>query len=221
MESKLVGPQNDKHYIKYISGAYQTEADEYIKILTKYHKPIYLDVGSNIGYFAVSLASFCEQIHCFEPVSYLYDFLVQNTKHTTNIITNPIAISDSIGQDTITISTKHHQGSTLDHRIIKKFSKIFNEEKTEIIYKTNLASYIERHNIERIHLLKLDCEGLEYKSLLGLKEYLSIVDNIVFESYFRDDISNIQEYASKYGFLMSGFKGIGGPMFLLTKSGGS
>ena len=87
-------------------------------------------------------------------------------------------------------------------------------EKIEII---NLYTYISTKKIKKIDLLKLDCEGMEYMAILGLKDTIDIVNNIVFESYFLEDIKNIEKHGEKYGFKMSKFKGIGGPMFILTK----
>jgi FkbM family methyltransferase len=213
MDKNFTGPTNDRHFLKYISGKYLPEVNNYIQILSKYKSPTYLDVGSNIGYFAVSLAPFCKEVHCFEPVSYLYEFLRSNSRDISNIITNKLGISNENKLTEITLSTAHHQGSTIDPRIIKKF-KIFENSRKETI---DLYSYINDKNIEEINLLKLDCEGMEYMAILGLKDKIDIVENIVFESFFEEDVQNIKNYVEKYGFYMTKFYGIGGPMFLLTK----
>jgi FkbM family methyltransferase len=217
MLKNFSGPNNDKHFLKYMSGDYLPEVNNYIQILSKYSDPIYVDVGSNIGYFAVSLAPFSKEVHCFEPVSYLYDFLCSNTGDITNIITNKLGISNENKLTEIILSSAHHQGSTIDPRIIRRFKKVFENSSKETIGIINLYDYINNKRIQEIHLLKLDCEGMEYMAILGLKEKIDIVKNIVFESFFEEDIQKIKKYVEKYGFYMTKFYGIGGPMFLLTK----
>ena len=50
-------------------------------------KPVILDVGANIGMFSLSYASIFKgaEIHCFEPVPFIYNYLNQNLNNNPNL----------------------------------------------------------------------------------------------------------------------------------------
>ena len=62
------------------------------------HKPVILDIGANIGMFSLSYASIFKdaEIHCFEPVPFIYKYLKQNLKINYFIIYFPLHFNGQV-----------------------------------------------------------------------------------------------------------------------------
>ena len=73
-------------------------------------KPTILDVGANVGMFSLSYASMFEdaEIHCFEPVPFIYNYLNQNLELNQNLSgkmhAHNLGLSNFMKIDTFTVS---------------------------------------------------------------------------------------------------------------------
>lgn len=198
----FVSPDNDIHLKNYLKGKYLPELKYYEAILSKYDDPIFFDIGANIGYYSYCLSNICKKIYSFEPVNDVFVCLKENLKDKKNIDLYKVGISNEIKQQEMMISEAHCQGSSFDIRIQKQFNHIFNNKK-EIIDLITLENFIEENNIKEIDLIKLDIEGAELKAILGLGDKIKYVKNIVFETYFVQDLKLIEKFSKNYNFKLS------------------
>lgn len=212
-------PNNDTHYKKYKAGVYNNEIMFYKQILSQYESPILIEGGANVGFFSRKLANDCGEIHCFEPVSEVFNCLEHNTADLENVYVNKLGLYDENCQKEIHVSTSHCQGSSLDSRIVNRFGKIFSEKKEKIDL-IKLSDYLKNAGLDRVHLVKLDIEGSEINVIRELFESGQLFDNIVFESYFMEDIESIGKIVeNKPDFFMEKrqIKGISQPMYHIRR----
>jgi FkbM family methyltransferase len=147
-------------------------------------RPVIVDAGANIGVAALWLA--CQhpdaQMHCFEPESRSYALL-----------RTPAALHAYAGDIPLFVSAN---GSV--HSVFNTGTPA----RVEMVPCIRLGDYLQRNNIERVDLLKVDVEGSELTVLQGLGEHLERVSVIVGECHER-----MVDEAAFYGFLRArGFR---------------
>eukprot|EP01126_Amoeba_proteus_P036047 TRINITY_DN3657_c0_g1_i1.p1 TRINITY_DN3657_c0_g1~~TRINITY_DN3657_c0_g1_i1.p1 ORF type:complete len:245 (-),score=13.33 TRINITY_DN3657_c0_g1_i1:90-824(-) len=154
-------------------------------------KPVILDVGANIGMFAVTMKEKFPQadIHCFEPMPDIYKVLHANVSSFSTC--NELAVMET---DDIVLKGTYlpnytllsgfyvsnddkQQLEALAHReLSEEFKGIEVEAKT-----ISLHTYMQQKHLEHVHLLKVDVEKAELEVLKSLGESASRVDHIVAE----------------------------------------
>jgi FkbM family methyltransferase len=206
---------NDAHAKRFLNGFYDTEINFYKSIINQYSNPVFFDVGANIGYIATSVSPLCYSVHCFEPVQYNFPFLEQNANLFNNIRSNMLGINVQSEFGEILLSSKHHQGHSCDIRIQDKFKGIFSNKKERIQF-IRLDEYINTNNIDYITLLKVDCEGLEKESIISLGDCINIVEHIIFETYFDEDLEVIKKFAFNFDIIKLDIR-TGGPLYHMVK----
>jgi FkbM family methyltransferase len=156
-----------------------------------------IDIGANIGdsaiYFALSGAT---KIICLEPFPKNYDLAEKNINgnNFSNKITLLLA-GCSGNSDEITIDPEYKSG---DSAIIKDFKRgikvpIFTLE--DILIKNSLLS-------DSSIILKMDCEGCEYESILSANENtLQKFSHIMIEYHY--GYKNLKEKLEESGFKVS------------------
>lgn len=135
-------------------------------------------------------------LHCFEPSIPTFELLLQRFKNTDeNIILNNFALGAQ-EQDATLYYDKQGSGlASLTKRRLDHFNISF--EQSQKVHINTLDTYCKMHNIEHIHLLKLDVEGHELDVLNGAIELFSknAIDIVTFEfggcnidtkTYFQD-----------------------------------
>jgi FkbM family methyltransferase len=126
---------------------------------------VFLDVGSNYGYFAIYVAvrpNFHGRVHAFEPVSTTFGGLQQlvNALHCDEaIICHRVAISDRIG-----VANMEVQG--IDPGLANIKDGPF--EEGEIVQTVTLDSL----KIGKVNFLKIDVEGHEAQALRGAQRLI-------------------------------------------------
>ena len=131
------------------------------------NKDIIFDCGANMGLFAAYAASKGAKVYCFEPMSYIRNYLKEIQKlYPNNIIIVPYGLGKDIG--------------------IEYFNQTLNPgECNSILLKQNLQNKIYNEKVKMITLdyfinktqiyptfIKMDIEGGEVQAILGGENFL-------------------------------------------------
>jgi len=166
--------------------------------------PVILDIGANIGGFAV-WASYKwpnSQIHCYEPIQNNFNILKVNTEYNKNIFIYNVAIGEQDGKRQM----YHGKNNIGEASFIKGEEQQEHGEEVSVISASTLLN---------ADIVKIDTEGAEVEILSNLKikpdvfliEYHSsenrraidkILKNyILLESSMRSYNYGIQKYVNK------------------------
>jgi len=134
---------------------------------------VIFDIGANTGiYSLVAKATHpAAEVYAFEPVKRVYSKLVDNSRlNGYDIRCHELAVSNVDGQALIY--------DTLDDHILSvTLNKNLNDPETivipTVVTTVRLSSLIEKNNIKKIDLIKIDVETHEPEVLEGLEPYLS------------------------------------------------
>lgn len=168
---QLTGIKGD-HITKIIQseGLYEKQEIAFlISILKKIDKPVFLDVGANIGNHALSISRYVDKMVAFEPITFVYDVLCKNIKANalTNIDVYNLALSASNEEKDILINMSGNIGnSTLESKD--------SEDKFAVakIKAVKGDDFFKLKDITDISMIKIDVEGHELHVLEGLKEII-------------------------------------------------
>ena len=170
---------------------------------------IVIDVGANIGQFAVDLRrmGFAGKIFSFEPDLENFLFLEMLTRKDSNWKAFNIALGSMEGSAILNVSKNNGLSSSflkMDQRHTKSFpeSNYVSEKKVKI---STLDNFVDLHQIDLSHtLLKMDVQGFEYEVLKGGINSIKMLQGIYFESslvtlyegemLFQDLIQELREY---------------------------
>ena len=166
----------------------------YKKINLDYKINIILDIGANVGstsiFFSINYPQ--STIFSFEPVTETYEILKKNISNFNNIHSYKYAISDKDDFQRIYIDENRLGRSSL----IKKHRNMENTN-TEIVQLVNLNSFLRNNNIEKIDILKIDCEGSEVEILESIKTKLDKIALIYIEIHGEEKIEYLTKLLSK------------------------
>lgn len=186
---------------------------------------VVLDVGANKGGFAgnILLRAPLSTVHCFEPNQDLCIELRNKAKlfgYNLNKLrchVVGVGVGENNEQREFIVSKFHPASSFLT---TSKFSKEgwpmvdFTESKKYYVDVIRLDSYLDKHSIKKVKLLKLDVQGFELNALKGCGERLKDIEYIVTEVQFAPLYENapvwteIVNYLRLFSFtpvLMDGF----------------
>lgn len=146
--------------------------------------PVFFDIGSNVGCYTDKILQHIKEkgtFHLFEPTNKCFQELVKKYKGRNNILINKLAVSDKSGQVPIFYDKEGSSLASLYKRNLKNY--FIDMNKWENVDTIRLDDYIKKHQIQHIHLLKMDTEGHELAVLKGFGKYLNrdFVDFIQFE----------------------------------------
>ncbi len=137
---------------------------------------VIIDIGAGIGEFTIQAAKACPdcKVYGFEPFPESFEFLEKNAhlNSLTNIYPIPAAVSSI--QGTLILDTS--SGNPLQFRMQNG-----NSSDTPI-QTVLLMNFLKEHSINKVEIIKLDCEGGEFDILLPLSnEDISCFKRIVME----------------------------------------
>jgi len=163
-------------------------------------KDIVIDIGAHVGYFSIhsSINAKNGKIFAFEPYDKSFEILMKNLNinKIKNVIPENLGVSKHTGTSTLylkkdfAIGNSVYKNSNLDLKIdIKTIS---------------VQDIIKKNDIQKIDILKLDCEGAEYEILLNLdQETLLKIKKIVSEMHpniENFEIEQVKKFLIKNGF---------------------
>lgn len=139
---------------------------------------IMLDVGANIGWYALVFAKQGVKVHAFEPDPLNFNLLNENIKinKLSDLVTShPLAVSDKKSTMSLYLYPHRNRGRhSLNPNIgCKKID----------VQTITLNEFLEENQIDvtRIKLIKIDIEGHELPALQGARKILEHVPNLLIE----------------------------------------
>jgi FkbM family methyltransferase len=153
--------------------------------------PVIFDVGGHIGAFTVRTAHSAPRgkVFTFEPMMANFELLSRNVKlnRLTNVELFPLAMSGSDAKVRLFIDSENTAG----HSIIGAASAIY-----QVVRSISLDTVMTIQDVQRIDLLKMDCEGAEYDILFATPAaQLSKIDRVVLE-YHGHGVYNLADLCS-------------------------
>lgn len=139
--------------------------NELLKLFPDKNK-CYIDIGSNIGTFAISHAKYFDKVLAYEPQIENYNLLKKNVTENNipNIIINNCAILDREGM----FSIKNHDPSPGVHP--GTYYIDFNSEGN--IPCKKLENELNINDVKSVDFIKIDTEGSEFFILQSIKDIL-------------------------------------------------
>ena len=144
-----------------------------------------LDVGANYGDYSELLLTERGQkacaIHAFEPQQSCFAKLTSLFGQNKQITLNNFGFSNAPATTTLYKNVEGSGLASLYERDLKHYG--IDMSQTEEITVDRGDTYLTKHNISHIHLLKIDIEGHEIPALEGFGTYLSSehIDFVQFE----------------------------------------
>jgi FkbM family methyltransferase len=168
-----------------------------------------IDVGANIGQFAVASAKLFKDVHIFsfEPQTECVEQLKRHADKLGNIQVYSFALGHFSGQTDFNVNSHSHSSSILP--LTDNHMMAFPEARqvgTTVITVKTMDQVFAEQRLQSPILLKLDVQGYEANILAGGQETLTKVDYIVLETSFKPMYKgemlflDIVELMSNYGF---------------------
>jgi len=184
-------------------GVYEPHTE---RILKKYLKPgsIFIDVGANIGYFTFKAACLGAKVYAFEPVPAIYEHLkmVPIWNPNRSIIVENLALSGA--EDIVTMMQEPAGGGSyiVKEKEVRTQKEGFKKIQVKVI---DLDSYVARHGIRHIDLIKIDVEGYELEVLKGAKNSIEkfrpiIVCEVCVDKCCQQHREELADFIQKIGY---------------------
>ena len=143
---------------------------------------VFLDIGANIGTYAILLAKEGLRGYAFEPIKSNYDavrinLILNNLEDKVKVF--PVALGEvshhaEFAFDRVNTGASHLASIQPEDEVPEREKSI----DSEIVPLDSLLDQIDFKKDERI-FIKIDVEGMEEKVLLGAKKFLSTYPNIL------------------------------------------
>ena len=158
-----------------------------------------LDIGANIGNHSVFFANFFSNVDCFEPQPDNYYLLKFNVKKFKNIRTFNFGASDVDEHQYLYTPNPTNMGfSTLYGTGLESNNERNIKIKVEL---KNLDNFYKENKIKKISFIKMDLEGHEYKSLIGLKDTMNRDSPVIALEQFVGQFDQIKKTTQAIDFL--------------------
>lgn len=131
-----------------------------------------LDVGANLGYYALMEAQRCKYVYAVEPVIKSYKTLNKAIEINgfKNISTYNLALSSKVGKSKIRLSKKYNWSAMVDvdKYLEDRYGRLKNHETGyQDIETTTLDDFTAKYKIDRVDFIRMDVEGFEIEIMGG------------------------------------------------------
>ena len=205
------------------SGIREKASTEYIKSILKPDWTV-IDIGANLGYYALLEAKLTKSVYAIEPIKISFDTLNKSIKinNYKNIKAYNLAIGNVNRVSDISVSNRYNWSNMVDFDLLvdahkKTFKESFKE--TQKIQTLTLDDFIRQNNIEKIDFIRMDVEGYEVEIVEGMNKVFDLMSvgsylTIEFHSILFKDGSPFIKMLDK--IIKAGFKTICGTWNALT-----
>lgn len=159
-----------------------------------------LDIGANVGMFAMKQAYCGAYVYAFEPNQDCYRRLsraIVENKLGSNIS----ALNYAVGTAPGTGRMRLRDGQTTAGSVVATTSHDATQDLTVKI--TSLDLMIPALTVTHIDLLKIDVEGAEVEVLLGASHTLKLVDRIILEYHSAELLQQVSATLNDHGFIQT------------------
>jgi len=167
----------------------------------------FVDIGANIGLVTLGVRSAVSGlIHCFECDNRTFNFLRYNTVHYDNIRVYNFGLSDKHNIGSMSINTYNHGCNHISSTLDEKFEYEHNKINTNLIKVDKVFfslvpfDFLKNNFTNRISVIKIDVEGLEYHVLRGSHEILLKHKPVIIIEIFAINRTRVDKLLSKYGY---------------------
>lgn len=133
-----------------------------------------IDVGANMGAHTLRIARLLDpqqggRLIACEPTTYAFERLARNAalNDLPALTLERIAFSDRVGTEEI---DRGGGSEVLPFRASWRFDGRRVTQRRDVIHFERLDGYVRRAGIQRVHLIKIDVDGYEYRVLKGGRE---------------------------------------------------
>jgi FkbM family methyltransferase len=172
-----------------------------------------LDIGANSGQFALSFNSVNPKamIYSFEPIPQCFQALKKNIANIEGMAAFNVGLGDFTGELDFEVNTHSMSSSFL--KMTETHKSAFPETLSSTVTKLKvekLDSFIEKIEVVKPLLIKLDVQGFEEQVIKGGENMISLASIIIIETSFKilyekqplfDDIYFLLK---KHGFIYAG-----------------
>jgi FkbM family methyltransferase len=158
-------------------------------------QPIVIDVGANIGTYTSWVAMNYPQgtIYSLEPQRLVFQMLCGNL--AINNFENVFAYNLALGNEDRYIEISEPDYSIADnfgsYSLLSNFNNLSGKKsKVEML---KLDTFVNRFNIPKLDLLKIDCEGMDFTVLLGAEQTIKNFMPCIIVEYFNDVLNQKKE----------------------------
>jgi len=182
--------------IRFLSPKPIYEEDLSLDIITRLkgkEKPVFIDIGANIGLISLYISRHIPdaQIFALEPgllQRSLFGLTIARNKLAEKIQLFPYAVSDS--DNLTTFVTFEHDVDGIADGLVNT-GRVPEKSISIPIATITLDSFIKRHNINQVDIIKIDIEGAEFLAFAGAKETLTNFKPVI---YFELNQLNLKSY---------------------------
>lgn len=144
-----------------------------------------LDLGANIGFYAIIESKIVNHVYAIEPVKYNYNLLKKNIRLNgcSNVSTYQVAIGGHTGASKIYTSKRCNWASIVpEENRTPDYSQRWDKFKkgSENVQMFTLDDFMDKNSIDKIDLLRMDVEGAEVDIIAG---GLKTIKDMAKESY--------------------------------------
>ena len=156
----------------YFYGAYEKQVLFLLRdlVATRQGRPIYIDVGANVGQHALFMSQYCKQVHAFEPFEPVTRSLKENIRRNsiTNITIHNVGLGEREEELDFFAPTGANTGTG-------SFVSTVATDRNRFAGKLQVVSgdeCVAKLGLTEVDLIKIDVEGFEKHVLNGLSNTL-------------------------------------------------
>lgn len=187
----------------YATGNYEEKTKRVIEELLP-RGGIAVDIGAHIGHHTVAMRDIVGEngkIISIEPhpknSRILKNTINKNNWDNVDVVRN--AVSNQKGEEILVENPGNTGGSTLQTRSLEDYPEIQSNGEEHNVDVRPLTNILDKKEIEKIDLIKIDIEGGEYGVLLDIENILCNISYIILELHV--DKLNYEEISKIYNIL--------------------